>query len=206
MPVWRILIRPDIFASFVAFVLIFAAHAINMMNLPLTVTTLLGGKERDLGIIFGVGPIVEIPLMLWFGKLASRGHQIALIRFGAVATLAYFICLSFATAPWHVYLAQILSGISFAIITNVTILFYQDLLPGQAGLATTIFTNSANTGNLVGYFAFGPVVETFHHRGAFLVCAVLAMLTLLILLCWRQRARTTPATVLATAPAEGRSE
>ena len=186
-PIWRVLFRGDILTTFTAFFLIFAAHAMNMMNLPLTITTTLGGTERDLGITFGVGPIVEIPLMLWFGHLAGRGHQMLLIRIGAVATVAYFVGLSLVTAPWHVYVMQILSGVSFAILTNVTILYYQDLLPGQAGLATAIFSNSSNAGNLLGYFAFGGVLEAYGHRGLFLACAALTTAALVLLLIHRPR-------------------
>lgn len=187
LPVWRVLLRSDILSSFVAFALVFAAHTMNMMNLPLTVTKLLGGSARDLGIIFGVGPVVEIPLMLWFGHLAARGHQLLLIRAGAAATVAYFFALSFASEPWHIYLIQVLSGVSFAILTNVTILFYQDLLPGQAGLATTIFSNSSNLGSLLGYFGFGTLVERVGHRGVFTMCGYMTIVTLIILLLFRHR-------------------
>lgn len=186
-PVWHVLTRMDILSSFLAFVLVFAAHAMNMMNLPLTVTKVLGGNARDLGIIFGVGPVVEIPLMLWFGHLAARGHQLLLIRTGAVVTIGYFFALSLAQEPWHIYFIQILSGVSFAILTNVTILFYQDLLPGQTGLATTIFSNSSNLGSLIGYFGFGTLVERVGHRGVFSICGVLAGLTSVILLLYRHR-------------------
>lgn len=186
-PVWRVLTRGDILASFIAFVVVFAAHAINMMNMPLTVTEVLHGTSNDVGIIFGIGATVEIPLMLWFGILAARGHQMGLIRIGAVATVGYFIALGFARSPWHLFLIQMLSGVSFAILTNVTILFYQDLLPGQAGLATTIFSNSLNVGNLLGYFAFGPTVERVGNRGTFFVCGILAAVTLVILCCYRPR-------------------
>lgn len=186
--VWRVLTRRDIFSSFVAFVVVFSAHTMNMMNLPLTVTTVLGGSARDLGIIFGVGPVAEIPLMLWFGHLAARGHQLPLLRLGAAATVGYFLALSVAREPWHIYPIQILSGVSFAILTNVTILFYQDLLPGQAGLATAIFSNSSNLGSLIGYFAFGTLVERVGNRGVFTVCSVLAGITLVILLFCRPRA------------------
>ena len=189
--VWRVLTRSDILSSFIAFVLVFAAHAMNMMNLPLTVTTVLGGSARDLGIIFGVGPVVEIPLMLWFGHLAARGHQLLLIRTGAAATVAYFFALSLAQEPWHIYLIQVLSGVSFAILTNVTILFYQDLLPNQTGLATTIFSNSSNLGNLVGYFGFGTLVEHVGHRGVFSVCGSVTIVTLVILLFYRHRVPST---------------
>jgi SET family sugar efflux transporter-like MFS transporter len=186
-PVWRVLTRGDILAVFVAFLLVFASHAMNLMNLPLTITTVLGGTQRDLGIAFGIGPVVEIPLMLWFGHLAARGRQLGLIRMGAAVTVAYFFALSLARAPWHVYPIQILSGVSFAILTNVAILFFQDLLPGRAGLATAIFSNASNLGNLVGYFSFGALVGAVGHHGVSVVCAGLTVVTLVLLLAYRPR-------------------
>jgi MFS transporter, SET family, sugar efflux transporter len=186
-PVWRVLTRGDIFALFVAFLLIFAAHVINMMNLPLVITELLGGNARHVGIAFGVGPLAEIPLMLWFGLLAARGHQLALIRFGAASTVAYFLLLTLAREPWHVFPLQILHGLSFAIISNVAIVFFQDLVPGQPGLATAVFTNASQLGNLVGYFAFGSLVQPVGPRGMFVVSALLTAVTLVIVLWYRPR-------------------
>ncbi|HUR57254.1 MAG TPA: MFS transporter, partial [Opitutaceae bacterium] len=186
-PVWRVLTRGDIFALFVAFLLIFAAHTANMMNLPLMITQELGGTGRDVGITFGIGPLAEIPLMLWFGLLAARGHQLALIRLGAAATVIYFLLLTQVRAPWHVFPLQILHGVSFAVISNVAILFFQELLPGQPGLATTIFTNASNLGNLVGFFSFGLLVLPFGHRGLFLVSATLTAVTLVLVLIYRPR-------------------
>jgi MFS transporter, SET family, sugar efflux transporter len=186
-PVWRLLTRGDLFALFLAFLLIFAAHTINVMNLPLVITKVLGGSGRDVGIAFGVGPLVEIPLMLWFGLLAARGHQLALIRFGAASTVLYFLLLTLAREPWHVFPLQALHGLSFAIISNVAIMFFQDLVPGQAGLATTIFTNASNLGNLVGYFSFGSLVRPFGHRGLFLVSAALTAVTFVIVTLYRKR-------------------
>ena len=188
-PVWRVLTRGDIFAVFVAFLLIFAAHTMNMMNLPIMLTKVLGGSERDVGIAFGIGPLVEIPLMLWFGLLAARGHQLGLIRFGAAATVIYFLLLTLVAAPWQVFPLQVFHGLSFAIISNVAILFFQDLVPGQPGLATTIFTNAANLGNLVGYFGFGSLVEPLGHRGLFLVSAGFTAVTCALMLWYRPRIR-----------------
>jgi MFS transporter, SET family, sugar efflux transporter len=186
-PVWRVLTRGDVLALFVAFMLIFAAHTVNIMNLPLVITEVLGGTGRDVGITFGVGPLAEIPLMLWFGLLAGRGHHLALIRIGAAATVLYFLLLMLARAPWQVFPMQILHGMSFAIFSNVTILFIQNLLPGQPGLATTIFTNAANVGNLVGYFGFGLLVQPLGHRGLFLVAAAFSAVTFVVMMLYRPR-------------------
>jgi MFS transporter, SET family, sugar efflux transporter len=185
--VWRTLRRPDLLLCFVAFAAVFAAHAINMLNLPLALTRTLGGTERDFGIVFGIGPLVEIPLMLWFGHLAGRGHQLLLIRLGVVVTLAYFVGLFFAASPMHVYALQVLNGVSFAILTNVAILFFQDLLPGQMGLATAIFGNAQAVGGLVGMLSFGFVVEALGHQASFLVCAASCVLALGLILLYRPR-------------------
>lgn len=186
-PVWRVLTRGDIFAVFVAFLCVFAAHTINMLNLPLVITGVLGGSGVDVGIAFGVGPAVEIPLMLWFGLLAARGHQLGLIRIGAAATVLYFLLLTAARAPWHVFPIQILHGLSFAIISNVAIMFFQELVPGRPGLATTIFTNAASVGNLFGFFGFGSLVQLLGHRGMFVLSAGLTTVTLAIMLSYRPR-------------------
>lgn len=186
-PVWRVLTRGDVFGLFVAFLLIFAAHTMNMLNLPLRITEELGGTKGDVGITFGIGPAAEIPLMLWFGLLAVRGHQLALIRFGAGATVLYFLLLTLANSPWHIFPLQILHGLSFAVISNVAIVFFQDLLPGQPGLATTIFTNAANVGNLVGFFSFSALAQPVGHRGLFLVSAAFTTVTTIIVMAYRPR-------------------
>jgi SET family sugar efflux transporter-like MFS transporter len=58
-------------------------------------------------------------------------------------------------------------------LTNIAILFFQDLLPRQLGLATSVFANAGNAGNLVGFFLFGGLLELFGHRGLLLGCALL---------------------------------
>lgn len=182
----RVLARPVILAYFIGFVLLFAAFTMNMMNLPLLVTQQLGGTETQVGIIFGIAPVVEMPLMLWFGRLASRGHQVALIRFGVAIAVCYFFALTFVKAPWHIYPMQLLSAASIAVTTNIAITFFQDLVPGQTGVATTIYSNSFSVGGLLGYFAFGALLEPTGHRGVFVACTALSVVTLVIVMLHRQ--------------------
>ena len=184
-PLRKVLGRPIILAHFGGFVLVFAAFTMNMMNLPLLVTQQLGGSERDVGIIFGIAPIVEMPLMIWFGRLAAQGHQVRLIRFGVFIGACYFIALTFVGAPWHIYPMQILSAASIAVTTNVAITFFQDLVPGQAGVATSIYSNSYSTGNLLGYFLFGVLLESVGYRGVFWACTGLSVVTLIIFMFYR---------------------
>lgn len=172
-PLWETLKSRPIALSFISFALIFAANAINMLNLPLALTRTLGGSDKDLGIVFGIGPLAEIPLMLWFGNLAGKGHTLQLIRIGFLITLVYYAGLYFSYAPWHVYLLQILSGASFAILTNVAILYFQDLCPDQLGLATSLFSNAQAFGAMLGMLSFGFLVEGVGHQLSFAVCAAI---------------------------------
>jgi SET family sugar efflux transporter-like MFS transporter len=184
----RLLARPVLLANFVAFALIFAGLSLNLMNLPLLLTKELGGSESHVGIAFAIGPVAEMPLMLWFGRMAARGHQNAVIRFGVSSGVAYFLALVFVSAPFHVYPLQLLNAVAIAITMSVAIPYFQDLLPGQTGVATSIYTSSYSLGCLLGYFSFGVLVTSIGHRGITLLCAGLSALSLAVLVLYQQRA------------------
>lgn len=184
----KVLSRPLLLAHFVAFAFIFAGLSLNLMNLPLLLTRDLGGNETNVGIAFAIGPIAEIPLMLWFGRLAARGHQAAVIRFGVLIGVAYFLALAFAGAPVHVYPLQLLSAAAVAVTMSVAIPYFQDLLPEQRGVATSIYTSSYSFGSLLGYFSFGMLASSIGYRGVVLLCAGLGALSYGVLVgCSRQR-------------------
>lgn len=189
-PIWSVLRRPVILFSSIGFILYFASHSMSMMALPLLVTGELGGNFNDVGFIYGIAPVVEIPLMIWSGRLAARGHMMALLRLGAIAGALYFLALTFVHAPYHIYPMQILSAIAIGILTNITITFFQDQLPSQVGLAGSIYSNTFNIGSLLGYFTFGVAVPRVGDRGLFWVCVAFTTITVLILLRIRH---TTPA-------------
>lgn len=178
----RLLGSALVLRNFAAFVLVFAAISLNLMNLPLFLTRELGGTEREVGIAFAVAPMVEIPLMLWFARWASRGHQVALIRGGISCSAIYFIGLLIAGSAPSVYALQMLNAAAVATTMSVAIPYFQDLLPGQTGVATSIYTNSFSLGSLLGYLGFGLLVPALGHRNLNLVCAALSALSLVVLM------------------------
>ena len=66
--------------------------------------------EKVVGAAFAVSPFFEMLFMVWFGHIATRGHQRRVIIFGVVAATCYFSSLRFVTAAWHVYPMQIKDG------------------------------------------------------------------------------------------------
>jgi SET family sugar efflux transporter-like MFS transporter len=202
VPLWQVLGRRDIAFYFGGLVLFFAAHTVGGQVLPLMVTGEMGGTDRSVGVIAGLSPAFELPLMLWFGRLASRGHTVNLIRIGIAINALYFVLLTYATAPWHVWPMQLLAATAMAINTNITITFFQDLLPNQAGIATSLFANSYTVGKLIGLGVFWSRDAI----GNIQLCFLCAGITVLALIAFfiRQRRPETEAPGLPTAAAAPR--
>jgi MFS transporter, SET family, sugar efflux transporter len=171
--------QPGLLGWFAAFVLVFAAQAISMSNMSLYVLHELGGSERDLGLIFGIAPIFEVPSMIYLGLLATRVDSGQLIRASIALAVVYFGGLSLVTAPWQIYPLQILSAIIVSITSGVAITFFQDQFPGRFGAATNFYVSAMRIGATSGYLMFGTLASRFSHRGAYVGCLLLALTALL---------------------------
>lgn len=176
------LMKPDVLAWFVAFALVFSAHTMSMSNMSLFVLKELGGTETHVGIIFGLAPVFELPLMLYFGLLATRMPPARLIRVAVTLAVMYYALLSLVRAPWHIYPLQLLSAAIVAVTGGVAITFFQNKLPGQSGAATNLYMNAGRIGSTSGYLLFGAVASRFGHRGAYVACATLAVAALMLTL------------------------
>jgi SET family sugar efflux transporter-like MFS transporter len=183
--------EPLLLVQFTAFVLIFSALSMNLMNLPLYITQELGGTERQVGTAFAVAPIFEIPFILWLGRLASRERQAFMIRMGVLVGVCYFLTLGWARTPLDVYPAQVLNAFAIAVTMSLAIPYFQDLLPGQTGLATSLYSSSWSLGSLLGYLSFGLLVESLGHRGLTRLCAALGAVSFVVLV--TSGRRTAPA-------------
>lgn len=181
VPLRQVFKRPEIALTFASFALIFAASTLCMMNLPLFVLESLGGNARHVGIIFSLAPVFELPLMFYFGLLASRGSQDNILRFGAALAIVYYALLAVVGAPWHIYPLQILGAAVTAVTAGVALTYFQNHLPGQAGVATNLYASAQRIGSTSGYLLFGLLTATVGHRGVFLISTGLCVVTLALL-------------------------
>jgi SET family sugar efflux transporter-like MFS transporter len=165
------------------------------MNLPLLILRTLGGSEQQVGIAFSVAPVFELPFMFWFGLIASRSHPGRLIRIGMIIAIAYYALLAQVQAPWHIYVAQILSAAMIAVVSGIAITFFQSYIPDQPGTATNLYTTANRIGSTIGYLSFGVLAESIGYRAIFLVCTVLC--TAAFLLLWLAREKHEHATSAA---------
>ncbi|MBR7331655.1 MFS transporter, partial [Klebsiella pneumoniae] len=62
-------------------------------------------------------------------------------------------------------------------------LWFQDLMPGRAGSATTLFTNSISTGVILAGVIQGALSQSYGHAAVYWMIAAISVLTLM--LTWR---------------------
>jgi len=178
---FKLLGRWDVFAHFLAFVLIFTSGTIGMMDLPLLVLDVLGGSKEQVGIIYCIAPVFELPFMLYFGLLATKRDTAAIIRTGITIAIVYYGLLIAVRAPWHIYPLQILSAALTAVTSGVAISYFQNYMPDYPGTATNLFMNAMRIGSTVGYLLFGTLAWGFGHRAVFLGCAILSSCALALM-------------------------
>ena len=200
VPLRALLHQPTVFPWFVAFVLVFMATTMSMMNLSLLVLNVLGGSETQVGIIYSLAPVFELPFMIYFGLLATRMDPARLIRIAVLLALIYYVGLSLVRAPWQIYPLQILSAAFVAVTMGVAISFFQDKLPSQPGAATNLYVNAMRIGATAGYLIFGTIGQSLGYRSVYVACALLCVGALVLM--FLQPARTSPASA-AVARAAG---
>jgi SET family sugar efflux transporter-like MFS transporter len=143
-------------------------------NMSLLVLNVLGGSESDVGVIFSLAPLFELPFMLYVGFLATRVRSARLIRGAMLLAIAYYLGLALVRTPEQIYPLQAVSAAIVSVTSGVAITFFQDLLPHRLGGATNLYANAARVGQTSGYLTFGVVASRFGHRGTALGCALFA--------------------------------
>ncbi len=164
-----------------AFVLLQCATSLSVQLVSVYVTHDLGGDVRDSGLILGLCAGLEIPLMLGLGLLSSRVPVRRLILAGPVFAVAYFSLAAVTSHTWQLAVAQILNASSIAAIQGLGIAYFQDLLPGHPGRASTLYSNGFPAGAMLA----GPIIGAAGHLGyrfAYASAAVLSAGGLVLLL------------------------
>jgi SET family sugar efflux transporter-like MFS transporter len=73
---------------------------------------------------------------------------------------------------------QLFNAVFIGIIAGIGMLYFQDLMPGRPGAATTMFTNSISTGVILAGVLQGALVENFGHYAVYYLITLLAILAL----------------------------
>nr|WP_258545293.1 MFS transporter [Micromonospora provocatoris] len=159
-----------------------------MQALPLFIDAELNDDPSRAGLVLGLCAALEIPLMLGLGALTARVRLRPLILVGGACGVAYYATAATAPGVAVLLLAQPVNALFIAAVSGVGIAYVQDLLPGEPGRATTLFTNTFPIGAMLAGPLLGLSAQV-GYRWAYGMSTALCAAGLLVLLLTRPHAR-----------------
>lgn len=170
--------RRDTLLLFVICTLMWGTNSLYIINMPLYIINELHLPEKLAGVMMGTAAGLEIPTMLIAGYFAKRLGKRFLMRIAAVAGLFFYIGMLTFNSPMLLLAMQLLNAIYIGILGGIGMLYFQDLMPGQAGSATTLYANTSRVGWIIAGSLAGVVAEIWNYHTVFWIALALCISTL----------------------------
>ncbi|EIE1190699.1 sugar efflux transporter SetB [Escherichia coli] len=174
--------RRDTLLLFVICTLMWGSNSLYIINMPLFIINELHLPEKLAGVMMGTAAGLEIPTMLIAGYFAKRLGKRFLMRVAAVDGVCFYAGMLMAHSPVILLGLQLLNAIFIGILGGIGMLYFQDLMPGQAGSATTLYTNTSRVGWIIAGSVAGIVAEIWNYHAVFWFAMVMIIATLFCLL------------------------
>ncbi|EFE8312934.1 TPA: sugar efflux transporter SetB [Escherichia coli] len=174
--------RRDTLLLFVICTLMWGSNSLYIINMPLFIINELHLPEKLAGVMMGTAAGLEIPTMLIAGYFAKRLGKRFLMRVAAVGGVCFYAGMLMAHSPAILLGLQLLNAIFIGILGGIGMLYFQDLMPGQAGSATTLYTNTSRVGWIIAGSVTGIVAEIWNYHAVFWFAMVMIIATLFCLL------------------------
>lgn len=163
---------------FIASVTMWACNTMYIIDMPLYISSTLGLPEKLAGLLMGTAAGLEIPIMLLAGHYARRTGKRKLMLLALVAAIVFYLGLVMFQSRTALMVLQLFNAAFIGIIAGIGMLWFQDLMPGRAGAATTLFTTSISTGMIIAGIIQGTMSERFGHESVYWLALGLAVLAL----------------------------
>ena len=154
---------------FIASVLMWTCNSMYLITMPLYITRVLALPEKTVGILMGTAAGLEIPAMLIAAYYVRHFGKRAMMRFATAAGVLFYIGVSVLTNEYALIALQLLNAIYIGIIAGIGMLYFQDVMPGQVGTATTLFATTTRTGSIIAGAIAGGVAEVWGYQAVFYV-------------------------------------
>lgn len=174
--------RRDTLLLFVICTLMWGSNSLYIINMPLFIINELHLPEKLAGVMMGTAAGLEIPTMLIAGYFAKRLGKRFLMRVAAVGGVCFYAGMLMTHSPVILLGLQLLNAIFIGILGGIGMLYFQDLMPGQAGSATTLYTNTSRVGWIIAGSVAGIVAEIWNYHAVFWFAMVMIIATLFCLL------------------------
>ncbi|MDW5501250.1 sugar efflux transporter [Pseudomonas lundensis] len=172
---WR---NRDVRMLFIASMLMWTCNTMYIIDMPLYITADLGLPESLAGLLMGAAAGLEIPAMLLAGFYVKRFGKRNMMLFAVAAGVLFYLGLAIFKFKLALIALQLFNAVFIGIIAGIGMLYFQDLMPGRPGAATTLFTNSISTGVILAGVLQGALVENLGHHAVYWVAVILALAAL----------------------------
>ncbi|EAR2922758.1 MFS transporter [Salmonella enterica] len=165
---------------FIASTLMWTCNTMYIIDMPLWISAELGLSDKLAGVLMGTAAGLEIPAMILAGFYVKRFGKRRMMIIAVAAGVLFYVGLIFFHSRTALLLLQLFNAIFIGIVAGIGMLWFQDLMPGRAGAATTLFTNSISTGVILAGVIQGAVAQSFGHFAVYWVIAAISVVTLVM--------------------------
>ncbi len=133
-------------------------------------------------MLYSACAVVEILAALALAALPARISQRSVIGAAMVIFVGYFALTLAADNFAVLLLGQLARGIGIAIVGAAGIRYFQDLMAGRTGRATTLFSNATTTGSLVSGVLAGLAGQFLGYPTTLALCGATAVVAAILFL------------------------
>lgn len=165
---------------FIASTLMWTCNTMYIIDMPLWISSDLGLPDSLAGILMGTAAGLEIPAMILAGYYVKRFGKRRMMVTAVAAGVMFYIGLIFFHSHTSLLVLQLFNAVFIGIVAGIGMLWFQDLMPGRAGAATTLFTNSISTGVILAGIVQGALAQSFGHFSVYWMIAGISLVTLVM--------------------------
>lgn len=165
---------------FIASMLMWTCNTMYIIDMPLWISQDLGLPDELAGLLMGTAAGLEIPAMILAGYYVKRFGKRSMMVTAVAAGVLFYLGLILFHSKTALVVLQLFNAVFIGIIAGIGMLWFQDLMPGRPGSATTLFTNSISTGVILAGILQGALAEGFGHYSVYWLMAALAVVALLL--------------------------
>lgn len=165
---------------FVASTLMWTCNTMYIIDMPLWISRELGLPDKLAGFLMGTAAGLEIPAMILAGYYVKRYGKRRMMVIAVAAGVLFYTGLIFFNSRMALMTLQLFNAVFIGIVAGIGMLWFQDLMPGRAGAATTLFTNSISTGVILAGVIQGAIAQSWGHFAVYWVIAVISVVALFL--------------------------
>ena len=165
---------------FVASTLMWTCNTMYIIDMPLWISSELGLPDKLAGFLMGTAAGLEIPAMILAGYYVKRYGKRRMMVIAVAAGVLFYTGLIFFHSRMALMTLQLFNAVFIGIVAGIGMLWFQDLMPGRAGAATTLFTNSISTGVILAGVIQGAIAQSWGHFAVYWVIAVISVIALFL--------------------------